>query len=83
MIAEGIPLREIAERLFVSVKTVETHRKKIMADSSSAQCRGTDQIRDPRGHHLCRQIKRPFFCVICTSNQGPAGINPLISPGKP
>jgi DNA-binding CsgD family transcriptional regulator len=30
LIAEGITTREIAEKLFISVKTVESHRKNIM-----------------------------------------------------
>ncbi|MEW6220740.1 MAG: response regulator transcription factor, partial [Thermodesulfobacteriota bacterium] len=30
LIAEGCPTRQIAQRLFVSVKTVETHRRQIM-----------------------------------------------------
>ncbi len=30
MIAEGIPSRDIGERLFISVKTVENHRANIL-----------------------------------------------------
>lgn len=30
LLAEGVPVPEIAERLFVSPKTVESHRRSIM-----------------------------------------------------
>jgi len=54
-IAEGHPTKEIALRLHVSVKTIETHRRQI-GKIEPLQCRRTDQVRHSPGTDHGRRI---------------------------
>ena len=53
LVAEGHSTAQIANSLHVSVKTIESHRQRLMEKLNTKGIAGTHQIRDSRGIDFC------------------------------